>query len=427
MNNHIEKKTTISVILWAWLITLLCLAFNIGSVRAAADDISRLYNFTPGSVLSSSAFNQEFNQIITTLNGKFGRAIDNTISGNNIFSGDNTFSGANSFSDTVIFSHSTTPLQTDKVLERTTGAGVTVDGVVIRDTTIQIPVSSDPGTLAEGQVWYNTTSDQLKYYDGATTRVLAITAPTVVYPEGFIAGPPPEWVDATAIRIPAGARFASKTYDFDLKFTSNKDCDFDNSNGAGGLDIGGKSNNTWYYVYGIGDSTAVNATSCMFSATNESVSGSITMPSGYDKKRQLPYVVRVNSSGNIISQKVAGGWPFNPLILYQVDFDTVAGTTPTEVLSGGAATTATAVGLSSYVPPVSTIAYLKWMINANGTPSIYLRATGATDFDRLRATSFTGGNTYIGTNSSQSIDYKLDTASYPIDLAVYGYVINGFI
>jgi hypothetical protein len=34
-------------------------------------------------------------------------------------------------------------------------------------------LSSDPGSPAEGQVWYNTTTDQLKMYEGGTTRVIA--------------------------------------------------------------------------------------------------------------------------------------------------------------------------------------------------------------------------------------------------------------
>ena len=401
------------------------LLITIGVAFGAADDISRLYNFTPGSTISSAAFNQEFNQVITTLNAKFGRGVDNTLTGNNIFSGANTFSGNNTFSGTNTFSHASTPLKTDLILERTAAAGVTIDGVVLKDNTVTPVVTSDPGTPVEGQLWYNSTANQVKYYDGSSTKIVANTAPTIVYPAGHIAGPPPVWVDATAIKIPTGLKVASKDADYDIVFASDATCDFDNGNGANGLDTGGETSNAWYYLYAIADNTGVNTTACLISAVNESVTGSITLPSGYNEKRQLPYSFRNNASSNIISQYVAGGWPFNPLILYQVDFDIIAGTGPTEVLSAGAATTATAVDLSGVVSPLSKTSLLKFQMNSNGTASIYVRATGATDFDRLQVTAFTGGTMYCRTNSSQSIDYKLNTASYPFDIAVYGYVIEG--
>lgn len=49
---------------------------------------------------------------------------------------------------------------------------VDVGGNAIRNV-LADPVSADPGAPAEGQIWYNTTSHQLKYRDNGTSQVLA--------------------------------------------------------------------------------------------------------------------------------------------------------------------------------------------------------------------------------------------------------------
>lgn len=40
------------------------------------------------------------------------------------------------------------------------------------------PVASDPGSPVEGQIWYNTAGDAVKYYDGTTTHVIVSAAST---------------------------------------------------------------------------------------------------------------------------------------------------------------------------------------------------------------------------------------------------------
>jgi hypothetical protein len=52
------------------------------------------------------------------------------------------------------------------------GKNITVSGATIN----AIPVlASDPGTPAEGDTWYNSTSHVLKYYDGTAVRTIAHT------------------------------------------------------------------------------------------------------------------------------------------------------------------------------------------------------------------------------------------------------------
>ena len=36
-------------------------------------------------------------------------------------------------------------------------------------------VSSDPSNLQAGQIWYNTTSGALKFYNGSTTKTVTVS------------------------------------------------------------------------------------------------------------------------------------------------------------------------------------------------------------------------------------------------------------
>lgn len=67
------------------------------------DDIVRLYDFQPLTTVSSSQVDAELNQIVATLNGKMGRSVDNTLSGNNTFSGTNSFSGTTNLTGSANF------------------------------------------------------------------------------------------------------------------------------------------------------------------------------------------------------------------------------------------------------------------------------------------------------------------------------------
>ena len=43
----------------------------------------------------------------------------------------------------------------------------------ITEKGVQIPVlASDPSNPVEGEIWYNTTSDTLKFYDGSSNKTV---------------------------------------------------------------------------------------------------------------------------------------------------------------------------------------------------------------------------------------------------------------
>lgn len=243
-----------------------------------------------------------------------------------------------------------------------------------------------------------------------------------LYPKGYITGPPVKYTSAGSVTIPAQLECLDSTGQHNISFTADTVISMATS-GAGGL-LGTETSNSWLSLYALGDSTGVNDPSGCLSTTNESVSGTITLPTGYDLKRQLPIFIRNDASSNFLEFMVGFGWPYCPFIFYVLDFDTVAGTAPTEVLSAGAATSPAAINLANFVPPNSQMALLKHTNTANGTLSIYFRPTGATAFDRMQVAPFQSGQTWVKTNTSQSVDYKLSSASFPFDVAVYGFVIT---
>lgn len=138
-----------------------------------SDDIARLYDFTGGTTIQSSQVDGEFNQLITTINSKFGRGIANTLTGNNTFSGDNTFSGTNTFS------HASTPIKTDKVVEYTSAAGVTIDSVLLKDGYVVLPAGAGFTPSTNGQLGYDSTSNTYDVYVNGAAKSLLHTGSSV--------------------------------------------------------------------------------------------------------------------------------------------------------------------------------------------------------------------------------------------------------
>ncbi len=114
-----------------------------------SDDIIRLYTFVSGTDALAAQVNGELDQLVATLNAKVGRGTVETISGNKTFSGTSLFSGSSTFSGAVTASND-----------------LTVSG------TFNIGRATDPGTLEDGDLWYNTATDALKTrINGATVEL----------------------------------------------------------------------------------------------------------------------------------------------------------------------------------------------------------------------------------------------------------------
>ncbi len=154
---------------------LLALLFALQGVAfGAADDIARLYNFSAGTTIRSAYINSEFNQLVSTMNGKAGRSVDNTLSGNNTYSGTSLFSGAITATNTATFSDAT-GVKTDVVTERTAANGVAVDSVTLKDGAIVLSPTAGYTPATNGAIGYDSTSHSYDVYVDGAAKVLIHT------------------------------------------------------------------------------------------------------------------------------------------------------------------------------------------------------------------------------------------------------------
>lgn len=158
------SKKTIKLFNFSLIVSsIFLLALSSIYIYSESDDISRLYNFTTGTVINPSQVNGEFNQLVNTSNGKAGRDVDQTMSGDNTFSGANIFSGATSFTGVATFSEGTTPIKTDIISERSSATGVTIDGVLLKDSQATTDV------INEKNAGNGVTADSVLLKDGMVT------------------------------------------------------------------------------------------------------------------------------------------------------------------------------------------------------------------------------------------------------------------
>lgn len=201
--------------------------------------------------------------------------------------------------------------------------------------------------------------------------------------------------------------------------------------GALGLEAGSAAEGTSHWVY-LYECRGSSGTTYVLSRTNESASGTITAPTGYTtSKRQFPFAIRNDSSGDFIPWMVSAGWPQRPEILYRASTtqlnsggSAVAGTL--NVLSNGTSGGFTEVDLSSFVPPLSRRAIL---FTHNSTAACY--ASVREDATNTHQYAISMGATYSSTgafnvpvDSAQSIDYKINFGSGSLYLDVYGFIVT---
>lgn len=108
------------------------------------------------------------------------------------------------------------------------------------------------------------------------------------------------------------------------------------------LDTGVEAASTWYYIFVISDSNAVNPTKLLFSLSPTAP----TVPVGYDMSRRLGSVYNDASSDFVNFKQV------NKRIFYR---NAIANRT---VLANGSATVVTAISLVNFVPPVAEKVYI---------------------------------------------------------------------
>lgn len=194
-------------------------------------------------------------------------------------------------------------------------------------------------------------------------------------------------------------------------------------NGANGLDQGTLAVSSNYCIYVIGDSTNKNPTAGLISLYSNAYP---LIPTGYDSFRLLGFVSTDSSAhftaASVLNTKYSKGYYLQPNV---------------SVLSGGNATTFTAINLSSAIPTTTdpfVIAILSVTFSPSNAASILqFRPTGSSATAGLvTINAITAGNPqqqyqYVMTGvatSVPSIDYKVSNSGDSVNVSVNGYLVT---
>lgn len=304
---------------------------------------------------------------------------------------------------------------TDDVFERTVGHGVSVGGMLVKNG-IPNTAAATPTLVNDGDLAYDSNTKNLKVRTSGSTKNVAVNNTPGV--KGAIGGPPPVYKDSNTITLKAGLRAQDSASFNGIEVTADLDVSL-GITGAGGLDTGTEATNTWYYLYLIRKSTSFQV-SAVFSLVNESVTGSITTPSGYDQKRQLPFAVRNDGSSNIIPFFVGHGWPYRPKIYYRTAFASASNANPTNILYNGTATSFTTISAALFIPPISRFA--EFNSSGVGTGNFNIGETGLNTHFKNITISNTGGDgtgVEMVVNASGQIDYFRASVGACIDVRAF--------
>lgn len=187
---------------------------------------------------------------------------------------------------------------------------------------------------------------------GDGTRTQLTPAPT---PPGFIDGCVPSYVSATTVQISAGA-CKDKNDKNDLALAAAVNVDI-TVIGVNGLDVGPEVANSWYFIFVIGDTTGVNPTAGLLSASQNVP----TLPAGYDIYRRIGTVR--NQGSDFRPFEVVGTGSFR-----EVQYRDAL--TSRQRLTGGAATVVTNVSCGPVIPNTSALG--RFQIGNRGTVDAWI-------------------------------------------------------
>jgi len=241
----------------------------------------------------------------------------------------------------------------------------------------------------------------------------------ILAPMGYIYGLTTNWLTADTVNIEPGAcKNVATTFYIELGATTVIDF---TTNGAGGLDTGSLSANTWYYGWVIGDSTESNAPTVIGSLSSTFAGLSPNLPAGYDRGRRVASY-RCNPLGNIREFKQLGRagnqrrYAWNNIAYAD-----------TQVLSSYSSSVWTTLNCAAFIPPTAQVGHFNFRgqstsgINSN----CYFRPVGASvSSDIIMQGELFGEDSGFFTlevNGSQQIDARVGSTLSDLDVAVCGY------
>ncbi len=241
----------------------------------------------------------------------------------------------------------------------------------------------------------------------------------LIIPGGFINGLKSSFLSTTQVNLGVG-KCRDSADSSNIVNASLLPC---NSaiNGAGGLDVGSLTANTWLAHFIIKDSTGVNAVNTLLSLSDTAP----TMPGTHDLFRRVCWV-RVGALGTILDYIQTG--ESNAREIEYLEEDGV-----TDVISGGNATIFSPIDFSDYLPSGCVHVNCLFKMTTDNHNNYYrFRPTGSTLVDPMRQFNFLDNNTgrvgrepnWLLTNSSQNIEYETTQSTDSLDLSIMGYKDN---
>jgi hypothetical protein len=355
-----------------------------------------------GQIINSDDINAELDQLINSANAQ-----DTILS--NLTTNAVTVSGVKSFS---------TGLKVDAVSEWSTDAGVTIEGVRLRDGALRPVAATAPVTPANGELWYNTTTEAYQSRLNGSNRVM------VPAHRFWVSGAVPEYVSAGSIKLPQHLMMLDDTQQTLLEITNAGGLTLSlATTGAGGLDFGTEAANTWYYIWvcrGTSGTTAVLSTSLT----------SPVLPTGFTSyKRRYPYLaVRNDASSNLLRFRMN---PMTKEVLYHTaNWDTAGYSFMNNVT---VSTTAAAYSIAAMVPPIAQ--FSKILMNAFSSATtlrLFVKdaSLGVTTGDAQNVAWIRGTEAVVVTadvplNTNRDVVIYADAASVAVSAGVIGWSALG--
>jgi hypothetical protein len=240
-----------------------------------------------------------------------------------------------------------------------------------------------------------------------------------------------QWTSNNTITIEEGSRCRSSDDTEDIVFTTDVVVDL-SANGLNGLDLGSEAANTIYYLYAA-KNTTTGVVGAVLSVTNESVSGSITSPAGFNKKRQIKVFVVNDASSNILPFRYDNDKKYIKYMTTFRDWSAITGTEETLLLSNGGSTTFAFVNGAGRIPTGAKKA--DFWVSANESATVlrdifWRNPNQTTETYNLQVNSGNAKRPVVinecGVDSSQRIEYRVSNVSAEVTIFVYG-VHTGFI
>ena len=185
-----------------------------------------------------------------------------------------------------------------------------------------------------------------------------------------------------------------------------------------------------YYLYAISYPDGTNAAVALStrSLSLGQVFPTADLPSGYTKYREMPFSILLDTSGNLTKFIIFEGWPYRPVIIYDVGQSTVD--TTSRIFSGTASTSWTSHSCYPFIPYTSSIALIQiWSNSGGGGTSVLkapLYATG--EYDVMGSAQY-GVTPQVRAflDNTSSFQFVNDATPNSMQIWVVGYVVTNVV